>query len=72
MYSYLVHTTPKPSGKNYTSVKPQIHPMQNPNGKKDCTSYQKAPKAVSKASEDVCQPSKETQKSNELTHHLSL
>jgi hypothetical protein len=53
MYSYLVHTTPKPSGKNYTSVKPKPHPMQDANGKKDSASYQEAPEAMCKASEDV-------------------
>ena len=46
--------------------------MKDANGKKDSASYQEAPEAVCKASEDVGKPGKETQESNELTHHLSL
>jgi hypothetical protein len=72
MYSYLVHTTPKPSGKNYTSVKPKPHPMQDANGKKDSASYQEAPKAMCKASEDMGKPGKETQESNKSTHYASF
>jgi hypothetical protein len=72
MYSYLVHTTPKPSGKNYTSVKPKPHPMQDAYWKKDSASYQEAPKAMCKTSEDVGQPSKATQQTNKFSHHLSL
>jgi hypothetical protein len=72
MYLRLDHATAKPSGKNYTSVKPKVEPVKNSDWKKDSASYQEAPKAMCKASEDVCQPRNKTQKSNELTHHLSL
>jgi hypothetical protein len=35
--------------------------MQNANGKKDSASYQEAPKALCKTSEDVGKPGKDTQ-----------
>jgi len=41
-----------------TSIEPQVEPVQNSDGKEDSASYQEAPKAVSKASEDVSQPCK--------------
>lgn len=72
MYSYLVHTTPKPSGKNYTSVKPKPHPMQDANWKKDSASYQEAPEAMCKASEDVGKPSKRDCDANKPAHHASF
>ena len=46
--------------------------MQNANGKKDCASYQEAPEALCKASEDVGKPSKATQQANKFTHHASF
>ncbi|MEN9671035.1 MAG: hypothetical protein RL018_1312 [Pseudomonadota bacterium] len=72
MYSYLVHTTPKPSGKNYTSVKPKPKAMQNANGKEDCASYQEAPKSLCKASKDVGKPSQRDCDANKPAHHASF
>jgi len=55
-----------------TLSKPQVEPVQNSNGEEDSASYQETPKAVSKASEDVSQPSKETKQSNNLSHAIPL
>ena len=46
--------------------------MQNSNREKDSASHQEAPKAVSKASEDVGQPCEKTKKSNNLSHAIPL
>jgi hypothetical protein len=34
-------------------MKPQVKPVQYPNGKEDSTCYQKAPQALTKAGKDV-------------------
>jgi len=36
-----------------TLIHPQVEPVQNSDGEKDSASHQEAPKALSKASEDV-------------------
>jgi hypothetical protein len=51
---------------------PQVKPVQNSDGKEDSASHQEAPKAMSKAGEDVSQPSKETKQSNNLSHAIPL
>jgi hypothetical protein len=38
---------------NIVSVKPQVKPVKNPNGKKDSASHQEPPEALCKASEDM-------------------
>jgi hypothetical protein len=57
---------------NIVSVKPKIEPVKDADWKKDCASYQEAPKAMCKASEDVGKPSKATQQANKFTHHASF
>jgi len=50
---------PSRVSKHCISVKPQIEPVKNADREKDSASYQEAPESVSKASEDVSQPSHE-------------
>jgi hypothetical protein len=55
-----------------TLSEPQVEPVQNSDGEEDSASHQEAPEAVSKASEDVSQPSKKTKQSNNLSHAIPL
>jgi hypothetical protein len=49
-------------------VKPQVKAVQNPDGKKYCTGYQKPPHSIGEAGKDVRQPCKQTHNSNNGAH----
>jgi hypothetical protein len=54
----------------FASLKPEIEPMQDADGEEDRASQKETPQAVSKTSEDVSKPRKETRETND-PHHSS-
>jgi hypothetical protein len=52
---------PSPVSKHFTSTKPKKKPVKDSYWKKNSASYQEAPKALCKTSEDVGKPSKAAQ-----------
>jgi hypothetical protein len=57
---------------NIVSAKPQVKPVKDADWKKDSASHQEAPKPLSKASEDMGQPSSQHRKANYVAHQDSF
>jgi len=57
---------------NIVSVKPKVKPVKNSDWKEDSASYQEAPKALCKASEDMGKPSSAAKAKNDLSHQDSF
>jgi hypothetical protein len=55
----------------FSSMKPKIKAVQDPDGKKECTSQKKAPHALCKACEDVCEPCDDAQPAKYACHGYS-
>jgi hypothetical protein len=57
---------------NIVSAKPKVSSVKNANWEKDCACNQEAPHSMSKASEDMSEPCKEAQQSDDFPHYVSF
>jgi hypothetical protein len=53
---------------DFSLLKPEIKAVQYSDGEHDCASYEEAPQALCKASEDVSEPCKKAGKSYDVAH----